>query len=77
MGLDLDYRSADFRGLSQDDRIVRCREMANEAMRLASNASDEKRGEYLDLATRWITLAEEMECDVDSRSQDERYVRLE
>ena len=76
MGLDLDYRSADFRGLGQEERIVRCREMADEAMRLASNASDEKRGEYLDLATRWVALAEEMECDVDSRSQGERFVRL-
>jgi hypothetical protein len=76
MILDLDFRSADFHGLSQEEQIARSREMAIEAMRLAANASDEKRGEYLDLATRWIALADEMERNRISRSQGESYVRL-
>jgi len=37
--------------------------MATQAMRLASNGSAEKREQYLDLATRWAALAEEMEHD--------------
>ena len=61
MDLDLDFGSADFRGLSQREQVSRCREMATEAARLASNASDEMRGEYLNVATRWLALAEELE----------------
>jgi hypothetical protein len=62
MGLNLDFGRADFRGLSQEDQIARCREMAIKAIRLASNASAEKRDQYIDLATRWCALAAEMQC---------------
>ena len=61
MGLDLDYRIDDFRRLSQEAQIAKCRQMADEASRWASNASGQKRDEYLSLAIQWIALAEEME----------------
>jgi len=35
--------------------------MAIEAIRSASNASDEKRSQYTDLAIRWSALAAEIE----------------
>ena len=55
MGLDLDYRSADFRGLNPEGRIARCREMANEAARLAANAKRRK-------ARRVFRSGDSMEC---------------
>ena len=61
MVLNLDLRSADFHGGSMKDQIARCSEMVMQATHLAVNASDEKRVQYLDLATRWGELADEME----------------
>jgi hypothetical protein len=61
LGLCFDFGRADFRGPGLADQAARCREMAIEAIRLASNASDEKRGQYTDLATLWSALAAEME----------------
>ena len=62
MDSDLDYSSIDFRGLSQKEQIAKCRAMAREAEGFASSANDEKHAEYSDLAMRWSTLADEMEC---------------
>ena len=61
MVLNLDLRSADFHGDSMKDQIARCREMVMLATHMAGSASDEKRVQYLDLATRWDALADEME----------------
>jgi len=60
MELHLDYSSADFNALSRENRIIKCRQMAEEATRLAANGSD-KREDYLSLAARWTALADEME----------------
>ena len=62
MDSDLDYSSIDFRGLSQKEQIAKCREMAHECERVASIGNDEKRAAYSNLAMRWSTLADEMEC---------------
>lgn len=55
MDLHLDYGSADFDALSRENRIVKCRQMAEEATRLAANGSD-CREDYLSLAARWSAL---------------------
>jgi len=61
MSLTLNFGSTDFHGLNPEGQVARCREMAIEAIRLASNAGDEKRVQYIDLVTRWSALAAEME----------------
>ena len=61
MHLEIDLRSADFRGLSPEQHLAMCREMAREPERLASNGSDEFRADYSDLARRWSDLADEIE----------------
>ena len=60
MDLHLDYSSVDFNAINREDRVIKCRQMAEEATRLA-NGSD-KREDYLSLAARWSALADEMEC---------------
>ena len=52
MDTDLDFSSVDFRGLSQKERIAKCREMAREAEGFALFANEEKRAAYADLARR-------------------------
>lgn len=61
MSLEPDFSSAEFRALNQQQQIAKCREMASEALRLASNGKGDMRAEYTDLAARWSELAEEME----------------
>jgi hypothetical protein len=68
LGLCFDFGRADFRGLSPADQAARCREMAIEAIRSASHASDEKRSQYTDLATRWSALAAEIERYIGSET---------
>ena len=55
------YTTNGFEGLSREEQLAKCRAMAIEARRLAANGAGEKRGEYLNLAERWSTLADEME----------------
>ena len=55
------YTTDGFEGLTREEQIAKCRAMAIEARRLAANGAGEKRGEYVNLAERWITLADEME----------------
>ena len=59
MSLPLD--AAEFSNLSLDQRIAKCREMAAEAERFATTADDHMRDKYLDLATKWLELGDEME----------------
>ena len=61
MVLNLSLRSGDFHEGSMKDQIARCREMVMQATHLAVNATGEKRVQYLDLATRWSVLADEIE----------------
>ena len=70
MDLHLDYSRADFNALSREDRIIKCRQMAGEATRLAANGSD-KREDYLSLASRWSELADEMESTAVRKAEDE------
>jgi hypothetical protein len=50
-----------FLSLSPMQRVAKCREMAAEAERLAVGKTGEVRASYLDLAVRWVDLANEME----------------
>ena len=52
---------SNFRFLSREDQISKCREMAREATRLAANGNVERRTEYTHLAASWSALANEME----------------
>jgi hypothetical protein len=60
MHTEIDLRIADFRGLSTEQQLAKCREMRGEAERLASNGSDRFRGQYSDLARRWTDLANDI-----------------
>jgi len=66
-----DFSSIDFRGLSQKERIAKCREMAREAEGFALIADGEKHAAYADLATRWSALADEMERALSSMTSPE------
>jgi len=56
-----DFDAGEFINLSREQRIVKCREMAIEAERLAGGKNSEMRASYLDLARKWSDLADEME----------------
>jgi len=43
-----------------EQRIDRCTKLAEEAQKLADNASDHFTSLYRDLATQWLTLANEI-----------------
>jgi hypothetical protein len=51
----------EFMSLSRGQRIAKCREMANEAERLAADRSGVLRASYLGLAEKWSELANEIE----------------
>ena len=53
--------AAEFLSLSRKQRIVRCREMAAEAKKMAAGKSNELRSCYVGLAEKWSELANEME----------------
>jgi len=55
------FEASTFLRLSLEERVAKCREMAQEARRLAEHADEEHREDYLDLARRWCELADEME----------------
>jgi hypothetical protein len=61
MHTEIDLRSADFRGLSTEQQLAKCREMRGEAERLASSGSAQFRAPYTDLAKRWTDLANDIE----------------
>ena len=59
----MDYRfnSEEWKRLSVQDRIRRCRTMADEATKLADSAPVKTQAEaYLAIAQNWLRLAEEM-----------------
>ena len=61
-----EFDAGGFINLSRGQRIAKCREMANEAERLADGKSSEVRASYLDLARQWSTLADEMQSVSDA-----------
>ncbi len=59
--ISLDFSSADFQPVTREERISKCRAMAEEAIMLAFWGSREARERYLLLAKRWAEFADEME----------------
>jgi hypothetical protein len=57
----LDFSSSEFVSLTLEERIGRCRAMAAEAQSLAASGIGQGRDAYLDLATKWTALADEMQ----------------
>ena len=57
----IESHTTEFVGLSRQQQIAKCRDMAAEAERLAAVRSGEMRASYLELATKWYELADEME----------------
>jgi hypothetical protein len=58
--MQLDFSSIDFRPASQEERISKCRAMAEEAMMLAYGGDCETRADYLLLARHWTEFADEI-----------------
>lgn len=56
-----DFTDTAFASAGVVELIDKCRNMAAEAERLATNANGDVRSGYLRLADRWIALADEME----------------
>ena len=59
--MSLDFSSADFHPATREERISKCRAMAEEAVMLAYWGIDESRDGYLLVATHWTEFAEEIE----------------
>lgn len=65
--MELNFKAEDFSVLTPPERVVWCRHMAAEAERLAEAASPRVRTAYVDLATQWSALADEIEREVTSK----------
>jgi hypothetical protein len=58
----MEFNSAEFFAASEKDRVSKCRAFAAEAERLARAANGDTRDGYLELAKKWVALADEMEA---------------
>jgi hypothetical protein len=59
--MSVEFSPDEFWAATPKERIVKCREMAAQAERLAASASTEARKGYVELAAQWRALADEME----------------
>jgi hypothetical protein len=57
----LDFCSTGFRPATREERISKCRAMAEEAVMLAYWGYDESREDYLFVAKHWTEFADEIE----------------
>ncbi len=57
----MDFSSIDFRAVTTEERISKCRAMAEESQMLANWGSGETQQRYLLLAKYWAEFAEELE----------------
>ena len=68
----MEFNPAEFLGATNGERVAKCREFAAEAERLAHTAIGDGREGYVDLARRWLELADEIEAaDPESRPSEE------
>ena len=58
------FNAADFSRLTPSERAKYCRQMAQEAERLAEAASPPVRSAYVNLAKQWAALADEIEREI-------------
>jgi hypothetical protein len=59
--MDQDLKSIDWEQLLPQARIARCRTLASEALERAASADAAMKKHYLELASEWTKLADEME----------------
>jgi len=59
--MDQDLKNVDWQRLLPQERIARCRMLASEALERAATADAAMRKHYLELASEWTKLADEME----------------
>jgi hypothetical protein len=55
------FKADEFSRLSPAERVSWCRQMAEEAERLAEAASPRVRNAYVELARQWTSLADEIQ----------------
>jgi len=65
MSGDLNFSPEEFQKLTVGERIALCRKLAERAQEHAERAHAPHRAQYLDIASQWRMLAEEMERAVD------------
>ncbi len=71
LSMQQDLKSIDWQRLLPSERIARCRMLASEALERAASADGAMRKHYLELASEWTKLADEMErLAVDDESHD-------
>jgi hypothetical protein len=68
MAVELRFTAGEWIILSLEERIGRCRLMAEEALTLASGDTSVVRQRYIDLAMKWLDLAAEMQTQIVTRS---------
>jgi len=69
--MDQDLKNVDWERLLPPERIARCRALASEALERAALADAAMRKHYLELASEWTKLADEMErIAVDEEGSD-------
>jgi hypothetical protein len=67
--VELGFTASEWIVLSVEERIVRCRLMAREALSLASGDGTSLGPRYFDLAMRWLDLATAMQSEIGGQSQ--------
>jgi len=68
--LDVRFTAQDWEGMTPSQRIERCTEMADEAMKLAHTASQRLAQAYLQLAEQWLRLANEIGAEGTQQAKD-------
>ena len=61
------FNAEEWQGLTNEERIRRCRLWAHEARKLAEGATPDLREAYLRIASQWQTLGEDIERDAKGR----------
>lgn len=56
-----DFNAAEFLALTPAEQVRKCRQLAQEAEKLAASGADELRGSFTDIARHWSRLADEIE----------------
>ena len=62
--MDYRFKSDEWERLTPSERILRCRTLANEALKLSGAAHGPMKTLYLNLSTQWTKLAKEMEREL-------------
>ena len=58
------FNAAEWKKLTREQRVRRCRLLASEAIKLADGASQKVAEGYLTIAQEWLKLADEIEGEL-------------